>query len=223
MAWGLNARAAILAWVFVSALCGVGCGSDDDGKAAGSGASANGGATGGGATGGSATGGAAGDGDSGSGGGSTGGQDNGSPVLCGGAYSKECGEGYFCRFQTGCGTVGHCTRMPKNCDDAYEPVCGCDGNTYGNECQARLAGVSVRDTGECDEAEQFPCGPYQCARTSYCLDKNGTDSSTIWQHACISSPTECGDTPSCACLTDPAGCIVGHTCEEADGVTVTCK
>ena len=37
-----------------------------------------------------------------------------------------------------------------NCDDYYEPVCGCNGITYGNECYAENAGVTEWTEGECD-------------------------------------------------------------------------
>ncbi len=64
--------------------------------------------------------------------------------------NAECGGGEYCFKMTGdCGGYGACSARPLSCSNAYNPVCGCNGFTYGNACKAAKAGVSIVKNGKC--------------------------------------------------------------------------
>lgn len=40
---------------------------------------------------------------------------------------------------------------PRMCTQQYDPVCGCDGRTYGNACMASAQGVRRMRPGRCED------------------------------------------------------------------------
>ncbi|HVK99374.1 MAG TPA: Kazal-type serine protease inhibitor family protein [Dongiaceae bacterium] len=72
--------------------------------------------------------------------------------VCGGLQGQVCGSGEYCNFGPHCGAsdqTGVCEKVPEVCTDQYDPVCGCDGRTYSNTCDAAANSVSVVHKGAC--------------------------------------------------------------------------
>jgi len=83
--------------------------------------------------------------------------DEGDVCGCGGVddctcdVDGDCAAGYFCeRALEACTGRGTCAAISSGpCPPADDPVCGCDGATYSNTCEAHAVGVSL--------AEERPC------------------------------------------------------------------
>ncbi|RMH41710.1 MAG: hypothetical protein D6689_10485 [Deltaproteobacteria bacterium] len=74
--------------------------------------------------------------------------------TCGGFGGETCPADQYCDYDAGCGFddgTGTCKPRPAGCPDVEAPVCGCDGTTYANPCEAASAGVDWLHMGPCEQ------------------------------------------------------------------------
>ena len=74
--------------------------------------------------------------------------------TCGGIAGLPCKRGDYCAYQPGvCVRIrdasGTCQPRPRFCSRIFALVCGCDGRTYSNSCEAASRGASVAYRGQC--------------------------------------------------------------------------
>jgi hypothetical protein len=140
--------------------------------------------------------------------------------ACGGRLGLECGEGEYCAYapEHMCGAADHlgeCAQMPEVCIQVYAPVCGCDNQTYSNDCFAAAAGTSVLHDGACEVDELF-CGGIagiQCPDGMQCeLDGDYPDAGGHCVPGPVADCTETGCPDGWSCT----ACWGGNICLAPD-------
>ena len=135
---------------------------------------------------------------------------------CGGIAGIQCEDpATFCQFPDGtCGEgdiMGHCTPRPGGCPDVWDPVCGCNRQTYSNECDAAAAGVSIAHRGECVRT----CGGLgpapPCEPDEFCRFPVGSCGDPLTLGVCVPIPDACPEIydPVCGC----DGTTYSNACE----------
>jgi hypothetical protein len=122
--------------------------------------------------------------------------------ACGGfrpVGSPECDTGLFCQHQAGalCGAAdapGECVLIPDFCAEIFDPVCGCDGQTYGNACEAAANLTGIFELGACE-----PRCPESCPVIQIC--QLCDDGSCAEAQVACNPDGSCGET-SFVCTAD---------------------
>jgi hypothetical protein len=139
--------------------------------------------------------------------------DVGCQATCG--SSADCGDDEYCSIASGaCLTgksVGFCKPRPTACTEVLKPVCGCDGKTYDNACEATKQGTALAGDGACGTG----CSSNeQCGQGEYCELAQGACGQAAPTGTCKAPPDACPEisSPVCGCdgKTYGNGCLAAQ-------------
>jgi len=121
--------------------------------------------------------------------------------------NNQCSDDEFCELTHCAAETGQCIGVPDACPHDFDPVCGCDGNTYDNDCLRLKEKISKNHDGACENANLPPVidgvgGPSQ-------LDVNEVGTWSVTAHdpegGYLSYSVDWGDNAPDSVKTDVAG------------------
>jgi hypothetical protein len=127
--------------------------------------------------------------------------------VCDDDTPNRCGAGY---------EPGHCIVLPQSCPPTSDPICGCNGIAYNNDCERQMARAQLDHTGACTGGGGAgggsggqgggagggtgACGGTDCASGKVCVHAQCLNCTPAPAPFCADVPAACSGTPTCSCL-----------------------
>ena len=158
------------------------------------------------------------------------------PKACGARAGNTCASNEYCAYTEGlyCGGAdaeATCRPRPEVCDAIYSPVCGCDGQSYANSCEASRAGSGVMSSGACSGSAHscvvggvtYPDGTGNIPADDGCNICSCTDGRLACTKKACPAPKACGGFAGFTCAaTEYCAYVEGQLCGAADA-SATCQ
>lgn len=109
------------------------------------------------------------------------------------AAASDCHPSEFCEYASCAATLGKCRQRGPLCPPDFNPVCGCNGVTYWNDCMRKAAAQPASTPDACGE-------PATCGAGVLCPDPEASCAQLL------PSGASCSAAPVATCWVVPKSC-----------------